>query len=101
MFPVQIRSTFNGLSSAGGKIGALIGSSSFDPLQDSLGFSYTYLVCMAAAILGVVVTVIFVPGNSSWALDQPLRQQCPCWSSKKEMTQQLDETKVDEPFLHT
>ena len=73
-FPAHIRSSFNGLSSAGGKIGAVIGSSSFNSVKDTLGFSGTYAVCTVISLLGVLVTVMFIPGSNSFTLDEPLAQ---------------------------
>jgi len=93
-FPVHVRSTFNGLSSACGKIGALIGSSTFNTIEDDAGFCWTYVICALVSTLGVVVTMVFVPGESSFKLDHSL-----CW--KKEKTETLFSPSKLEPWAES
>eukprot|EP00656_Telonema_subtile_P007512 TRINITY_DN13523_c0_g1_i1.p1 TRINITY_DN13523_c0_g1~~TRINITY_DN13523_c0_g1_i1.p1 ORF type:complete len:497 (-),score=115.81 TRINITY_DN13523_c0_g1_i1:82-1572(-) len=71
-FPAHIRSTFNGFASAGGKMGALIGSSSFDAIEDSAGFCWTYVICAIVSVVGMSVTILFIPGDKWFRLDHPL-----------------------------
>ena len=65
-FPVEVRSTFNGLSAAMGKVGAAIGSATFKPIVNSfgkktnMGDKVAFYCCAGVALLGVIVTIFFV-----------------------------------------
>lgn len=59
-FPLQIRSTFHGLSSAGAKIGAVIGTFIFQPIEDVWGIAGVAWMQVVLSLVGIVVTMYFV-----------------------------------------
>jgi hypothetical protein len=44
-----------------GKVGALIGSASFEVIMDVVGLDGVYLICAGVSVLGMLVTLLFVP----------------------------------------
>ncbi|AGO14179.1 AaceriAER386Wp [[Ashbya] aceris (nom. inval.)] len=60
-FPTPVRGTCYGISAAIGKLGAVVGTESFQPIRNRLGPSYTFIIAAICGILGVVVSWIFVP----------------------------------------
>lgn len=65
VFPSEIRSSFFGVSAAMAKLGALIGSSTFDQIGiHSAGrYGMTYVVCAIFGVIGILITHFFVPPN--------------------------------------
>jgi MFS transporter, PHS family, inorganic phosphate transporter len=63
VFSPECRSTFNGLSAAAGKLGALTGASLFEPAANRLGDSSVMLLCAAIALLALIITKLFVPAS--------------------------------------
>jgi len=61
VYSPECRSTFNGLSAAAGKLGALTGASLFEPAADALGDSSVMLICTVIACLALIITKLFVP----------------------------------------
>jgi PHS family inorganic phosphate transporter-like MFS transporter len=68
-FPVSIRSTCHGISAASGKIGAVIGVSVF-PYLEPYGLSTIFFACAGVALLGLIVTLIFVPETKGLDLNE-------------------------------
>eukprot|EP01040_Poterioochromonas_malhamensis_P013221 gene13221-14513_t len=84
VFPKKIRSTFNGMASACGKIGAVIGAFTFIYISNSdVGYSGLLGICAFIAILGGYITYAFTyPGDIK-----------DVWSEKmRETTARLNET---------
>lgn len=71
VYSPECRSTFNGLSAAAGKFGALTGASLFEPAADALGDAATMLICAGIAVLALVMTKFFVPKSHTDADDHP------------------------------
>ena len=61
IFPSEVRSTCSGLSAAAGKVGAVIGAYSMKPLLGAAGPGWTLITCAGVAVVGLIVTIIFVP----------------------------------------
>jgi PHS family inorganic phosphate transporter-like MFS transporter len=67
-FPIQIRSTFYGLSSSMGKTGAFLGGYFFTPISDAYGFSSVYAICGCVSLLGLMVTHYYIDPFKSGTL---------------------------------
>mmetsp|Transcript_38950 Transcript_38950/g.50355 ORF Transcript_38950/g.50355 Transcript_38950/m.50355 type:complete len:450 (+) Transcript_38950:113-1462(+) len=63
-FPAEVRSSFNGIAAAMGKLGALVGSLCFEPLSEVIGSSNVLIVCGIIAICGIILTTLFVKPNN-------------------------------------
>jgi PHS family inorganic phosphate transporter-like MFS transporter len=63
-YPTEVRSTFNGFSAALAKVGAVIGTVVYGPLNSLLGLPVTLFVCAGVSIMGAVVTLFFVSKHS-------------------------------------
>lgn len=59
-FPQEVRSTFNGLSAACGKAGAVVGSAAFAPLAESYGNGAAMAACAVCSVFGFFLTMFFV-----------------------------------------
>ena len=55
------RTTWNGISAACGKLGALTGASLFKPAADDLGDNVVMLICACLSVVAYVLTFCFVP----------------------------------------
>ena len=64
MYSPQCRSTWNGISAASGKIGALVGATLFEPAADEWGDDSVMLVCSGLAIVAFIITYCFVPTDT-------------------------------------
>lgn len=60
VFPVEVRTTFHGLSSALGKVGAVIGTFLFKPIQNSFGIASVMWVQVVLCLLGTLVSIYFI-----------------------------------------
>ena len=60
VFSAECRSTFNGLSAACGKLGALVGASLFAPLDKKFHEEAVMLMCAGTALVALVMTALFV-----------------------------------------
>jgi MFS transporter, PHS family, inorganic phosphate transporter len=75
VFSPECRSTFNGLSAAAGKLGALTGASLFEPAAEALGDASVMILCAIIAVMALAITKLFVPhlvdsDNSEGEADQ-------------------------------
>eukprot|EP00537_Pseudo-nitzschia_pungens_P006046 CAMPEP_0172363438 /NCGR_PEP_ID=MMETSP1060-20121228/6799_1 /TAXON_ID=37318 /ORGANISM="Pseudo-nitzschia pungens, Strain cf. cingulata" /LENGTH=639 /DNA_ID=CAMNT_0013086177 /DNA_START=428 /DNA_END=2347 /DNA_ORIENTATION=+ len=61
VFEKEHRSTWNGVSAACGKLGALVGATLFAPASDELGDGIVLLVCAGVALAAFVLTWVAVP----------------------------------------
>ena len=59
----RIRGTFNGVSAASGKIGAMIGTAIFKPFTDAFGELATFISCAALDMVGFGLTFIVPEGK--------------------------------------
>ncbi|CAH6721615.1 glycerophosphoinositol transporter 1 [[Candida] jaroonii] len=60
-FATPVRGTFYGFSAAIGKVGAVVGTKTFTPIQNNLGKKWTFIIAAICGIVGVVVAFFFVP----------------------------------------
>lgn len=60
-FATPIRGTCYGFSAAIGKVGAVVGTQVFTPIQDNLGKRWTFIIAAICGLAGILVTYIFVP----------------------------------------
>jgi PHS family inorganic phosphate transporter-like MFS transporter len=61
MYSPDNRSTWNGISAACGKLGALAGASLFAPAADELGDNIVMLLCAGMSVIALILTCFFVP----------------------------------------
>lgn len=59
-FPVEVRSSFYGLSAACGKVGAFLGGYFFKMIADAYGYSAIYAICGILSIGGVGITAGYI-----------------------------------------
>lgn len=60
-FATPVRGTCYGLAAAIGKVGAVVGTETFTPIQNHLGKKYTFIIAACCGLAGVIVALIFVP----------------------------------------
>lgn len=75
LYSPECRSTWNGISAASGKLGALIGATLFAPAADAYGDANVMIICSGVAVFALIVTWIFVPKDGDGAGHQPLQQE--------------------------
>ena len=70
VYSPECRSTFNGLSAAAGKLGALTGASLFEAAADALGDAAVMLICAGIAVAALLMTKLFVVVPKQSELDE-------------------------------
>lgn len=60
VYSAECRSTFNGLSAAFGKLGALVGASVFGPLDNKYHEEFVMAMCAVIALIALIMTALFV-----------------------------------------
>ena len=65
MYSPECRSTWNGISAASGKLGALLGATLFEPAADEWGDPSVMKICSGLAISAFGLTYWFVPTTES------------------------------------
>lgn len=60
-YATGVRGTCYGLSAAIGKAGAAVGTQAFQPIKDRLGNKWTFIIAAICGIVGILVTLFFVP----------------------------------------
>lgn len=60
VYSAECRSTFNGISAACGKLGALVGATAFAPLNKLFHEEAVMLMCAATALVAFAMTAFFV-----------------------------------------
>lgn len=60
-FATPVRGTCYGLSAAIGKVGAVVGTKAFTPIETNLGQQWTFIIAAICGIVGVLCALIFVP----------------------------------------
>lgn len=60
-FATPIRGTCYGISAAIGKVGAVVGTKSFTPIEDNLGEGWTFIIAAICGLVGVAVTMLCIP----------------------------------------
>mmetsp|Transcript_9001 Transcript_9001/g.21544 ORF Transcript_9001/g.21544 Transcript_9001/m.21544 type:complete len:156 (+) Transcript_9001:3-470(+) len=77
-FPAVVRSTCHGLSSAGGKVGALAGALIFEPVSESpLGVPGVLWIQTAICVLGAIVSWVFLKHDWEYSCSEAVRQDFP------------------------
>lgn len=71
VYSPECRSTFNGLSAAAGKLGALTGASLFEPAAHAFGDATVMLLCAGIAGVSLIATKCFVPNSLNGGGDGP------------------------------
>eukprot|EP01038_Epipyxis_sp_PR26KG_P008485 gene8485-11469_t len=64
-YPKKVRSSFNGISAACGKLGAFTGVYMFGPLASATSYPTVMVLCAIISVLGAVVSYVFIPGADS------------------------------------
>lgn len=65
IYPKEIRSTFNGISAACGKAGAVVGAYVFGPVAAATSFNFVFYSCAVLALLGALVSYSYIEGSGS------------------------------------
>lgn len=60
LFSEDIRSTFNGIAAAMGKLGAVFGAYSFLYIAEDTSYAFVLTFCAVIAIFGAIITAIFI-----------------------------------------
>lgn len=60
-FATPIRGTCYGISAAIGKVGAVVGTKAFTPIQVHLGKQWTFIIAAICGLLGVLIAILFIP----------------------------------------
>lgn len=82
LFDVQIRSTCNGISAAAGKFGAFVGTFVFPYIYDGLGMAALFYVCAGVALVGLLVTLAFIPSSPTPQASTPQEPETVSETSK-------------------
>lgn len=61
LFATPIRGTCYGISAAIGKVGAVVGTKSFTPIQNNLGKKWTFIIAAICGLLGVLIAYFLIP----------------------------------------
>jgi PHS family inorganic phosphate transporter-like MFS transporter len=61
IFQQEHRATWNGVSAAAGKLGALTGATFFKPAEDNLGDGAVMIICALVAVVGFFLTCFAIP----------------------------------------
>lgn len=61
IFEEDHRATWNGISAAAGKVGALTGATLFEPAADKFGNNVVMLICAGVALLAFLLTFCAIP----------------------------------------
>ena len=64
-FPAEVRSTFNGISAAMGKLGAVVGAYIFSPIYALVGIEALMLICAALSFIAAALTAFIVPDTGA------------------------------------
>lgn len=62
-YPKEIRATFNGISAAMGKLGAVVGASLFKVIAESTSYPFIMLLCAALSVFGALLSWRFVQAS--------------------------------------
>jgi len=63
VFPKEIRTTFNGIAAASGKLGAVIGSYMFTVIADASSYAVVMILCAILAALGAIGSHYYIDDN--------------------------------------
>eukprot|EP00924_Labyrinthula_sp_SR-Ha-C_P016929 maker-scaffold_6-snap-gene-19.43-mRNA-1 protein AED:0.20 eAED:0.20 QI:151/1/1/1/1/1/5/458/454 len=80
-FDDSVKSLYNGISAACGKVGAVIGASLFKVVLDEYHLKDTFFVCGVLCLVGSLVTLLFVVENNPGETDE-----------KNSLTRELNKT---------
>ncbi|KAG7357878.1 general substrate transporter [Nitzschia inconspicua] len=61
IFEPEHRATWNGVSAAAGKLGALTGATCFQPTAEAVGASAVMMICAVVAIVAYLLTAVTIP----------------------------------------
>lgn len=64
-YPREIRSTFNGISAAMGKLGAVVGAYVYGIVAAVTSYEVVMIICAVLALVGAVVTQIWIPEDGN------------------------------------
>lgn len=62
-YPKQTRSTFNGISAAMGKMGAVVGASLFKPVVKLTSYPAVMIICAAISVAGGLISLRYLDGS--------------------------------------
>ena len=65
VYPKEVRTTFNGLSAAGGKLGAVVGVYMFSAIADVSSYPVVMVVSAIISLVGAVVTHIYIRADET------------------------------------
>lgn len=60
-FATPVRGTCYGISAAIGKVGAVVGTKAFTPIETNLGQKWTFIIAAICGLLGILGALFFIP----------------------------------------
>jgi MFS family permease len=76
-YPTALRGTAYGLSAALGKVGAVVGTEVFKPVENSIGTRFVFIIAAGIGAIGVLVSYFLIPDTTKLDLaaeDEAWRQ---------------------------
>ncbi|UZJ56940.1 hypothetical protein CBS101457_006260 [Exobasidium rhododendri] len=76
-YPTSLRGTAYGLSAAIGKVGAVVGTEVFKPVENSIGTRFVFIIAAGIGVIGVLVSFFLIPDTTKFDLateDEAWRQ---------------------------
>lgn len=67
-YPTALRGSAYGLSAAIGKVGAVVGTEVFKPVENSIGIRYIFIIAAGIGLIGVALTFFFIPDTTEFDL---------------------------------
>lgn len=68
-YPTALRGSAYGLSAAIGKVGAVVGTEVFKPVQNSIGTRYVFIISAGIGLIGVTLTYFLIPDTTEFDLE--------------------------------
>lgn len=90
LYSPECRSTWNGISAASGKLGALLGATLFAPAADEWGDDQVMIICSGVAVVALIITWYFVPKDGEDLLSPQLHEQSPNVDDEQSTTPALE-----------
>jgi PHS family inorganic phosphate transporter-like MFS transporter len=91
LYPTEVRAFCHGISAAGGKLGAIIGTYAFKYILSASGVAVVLNICAMIAVVGLFVTCLFTPETRLLRLAHAKSMQ-----SSSEATSDEEEDETDD-----
>lgn len=64
LYPKEVRTTFHGMSAGCGKLGAVVGTFMYTPINKAFGIATVLWVQVVLSVIGALVSIYFLPRNT-------------------------------------